>query len=298
MTKYFIRVLLIFFLLPSSLLAEEYNTEMKLYPKQFKLDEGIAVGIIIMDQKHQDSKITPIMEKLELEAREIFAPLDERNLTSDIIRFNSTDKPKAFSSTPFFAAIIDSAVIIAKDTRGEVNLFEPNNTKSYKKVRVNLNKSLINVGDSNIKVNIKPIVPGFIADMLIKRIEALGIQNALVKVSNSYKAIGTSNNGPWKIQIHDPVGAFTNRAIYVSIKDAGLTTINFKLFKEYLIDSSPPSDDLSTVTVIAKNSATSATFAFAAFKMGMNGAKIMLEKFGYKGIISSKQGNFIRTNGF
>lgn len=148
-----------------------------------------------------------------------------------------------------------------------------------------------------IGADIKPIIPGIIADKISSSIANAGFNNSMIKIGFVFKGMGESLDGQWKVQLQDDTGTFAMRAMTVTIKDASISILSRSSLKKFYADESNNTNSKGAVA-LAKDGIMSNALAFKALMLSPKDAVKMLESMGYRGMVVDDDGGFIRTDGF
>jgi thiamine biosynthesis lipoprotein len=135
----------------------------------------------------------------------------------------------------------------------------------------------INSRNPAVRYDLGAFAKGYAIDRAIERLQALGINNAIVNAGGDLRAIGRHGERPWRIGIRHP----RQPAILASIEIDGDTSVftsgDYERFFEvdgtrhhHIIDprSGYPADNTASVTVIYNHAATADAAATALFVAG------------------------------
>ncbi len=119
---------------------------------------------------------------------------------------------------------------------------------------------------------------GYAIDLAIKKLQNLGINNAIVNAGGNLKAIGQKGKQPWLIGVRHPSGKGILAAITVRGEESIITSGDYERFHElagkrysHIIDprNGKPTQELTSVTVIHKSGAIADAVATALMIAGL-----------------------------
>lgn len=164
----------------------------------------------------------------------------------------------------------------------------------YKKVKL-VNGKLVKP-DSRMRIDYNAIAQGYAVDVIGDFLQSKGIENFLIDIGGEVLARGTKPDGEkWSVAIEMPTqNADDERSIQalVSLTDRAISTSGSyrKFYEENGIryshtinpaDGYPVKHTLLSVSVLAENCMTADAYATALMVMGVEKAKIFLEKHTY-----------------
>ncbi len=149
----------------------------------------------------------------------------------------------------------------------------------YKKLSLNRSQRSVLKGDTELKVDLGAIAKGYAVDRAMEALRNRGIKNALVQIGGETRAVGTNKLGkPWRIGVLHPLrpGYLTilelsNRAVATSGDYMNFFVLDGKRYS-HLIDprtGKPISNDVCSVTIVARTCTEADALATAVSVMGM-----------------------------
>ena len=159
--------------------------------------------------------------------------------------------------------------------------------------KVSLKNSQIVKSNSNVYLDFNSIAKGFGIDLVARFFEDQGINNYLVEIGGEIRTKGAKEEGkPWAIQVVNPVDADNNGGYTkINLSDKSMATSgNYRKFRiadngtKYVHTVNPKtglaqeSNLLSASVIAASDCADVDAYATAIMAMGLEKAKVFLEK--------------------
>jgi len=128
-----------------------------------------------------------------------------------------------------------------------------------------------------VKLDFGAIGKGYGVDQAIRRLQEMGIGNAIVNAGGDLRAIGSRAGNPWRIAIRDPDGGGVFALIPVTGNEAVFTSGDYERnfawegkFYHHIIDprTGHPAEGTSSVTVLHPDATTADAAATALFIAG------------------------------
>ncbi len=117
----------------------------------------------------------------------------------------------------------------------------------------------LNSRNPTVQLDFGGIAKGYAVDLACARLNALGIDNAIVNAGGDLRAMGNHGDRPWRVAIRDPQGGIVG-TLETGTDEAVFTSGNYERFRQHgearyphILDprSGWPVQALSSVTVIA-----------------------------------------------
>ncbi|MDM8568340.1 FAD:protein FMN transferase [Thiotrichales bacterium HSG1] len=157
---------------------------------------------------------------------------------------------------------------------------------------IKVNGRVISSQNSLVQLDFGAFAKGYAVDLAIKKLQQLGINNAIVNAGGNLKAIGKKGRQSWVIGVRHPSGKGVLAAITVHGEESIITSGDYERFHEsegkrysHIIDprNGRPTQELTSVTVIHKSGAVADAAATAIMIAGLESwheiAKQMMVKF-------------------
>lgn len=276
-------------------------------PKQFarKFDvEGTTGAIMIIGYEEDNAAVEKLIDLAVDEAKRIHLELDHRNPQGDVGKLNALNDTAEVKLTEDVFTAFKAADRVARWTNGAFDITYASENGDYNSYKLNEEKNTIKIKKPGLKFRFDKIEQGYIADVLVRFIYAHGMKNALVKMGNVFRGIGSSLYGPWKVQIQDDAGTYAHRALNLGIQNSGAAILSRTQFNSSspLIDPRSKQQIDPTIrgnTVVMKEAALAQAYAYALFVMGAkNGYEHSVALGQGKALIVDNKGTFLRTPGF
>ncbi len=127
-----------------------------------------------------------------------------------------------------------------------------------------INEQQISSRNPIIQLDFGAFAKGYAIDLAIKKLQQLGIHNAIVNAGGNLKAIGQKGEQPWLIGVRHPRDGVILAAITIQGEESIITSGDYERFHElegkrysHIIDprNGQPTKELTSVTVIHQNAA-------------------------------------------
>jgi len=219
-------------------------------------------------------------------------------ISSEVSRLNRGTSSGPVSVSWQTAEFLDNALQVSNWTKTDI-LAAPGSTGSYKDIKVNKNAKTVEINKEGIRLQITPAISGYLADLMIRYINASGMQNALVKVGNVFRGIGDSMHGPWKIQVQEDSTQYAKHSLNLTVSNAGASTISSTQFPGRQIYDPGSKQNITAkckgATIIMNEASLAEGVAYAIMIMGSNkGQKTLSKMKNARGLIIENSGRFIR----
>jgi len=275
---------------------------VKLYTRQATLGGKLAAAMLVVGYERDAKAMERLLSAVEQRAGALAAALDWQSPGSEVARINAQAGRGPVVVSDDTVAAFEEAKDISKMTKGWFDI-AAYGKGSYKDIKVNRGSRTVELKKEGMRVAFDGMLEGFVAEYMIRLISSSGMQNALAKVGNVFRGVGTGLNGPWKIQVQDDASTFARHALNLKVINSGIATISATEYRgKPLVNPknkqamSPP---CKGVTVVMPNAAQAQGVAKAAFTAGPSEGYKLIGKVGKAaGLIVDSQGKFLRTKGF
>lgn len=157
---------------------------------------------------------------------------------------------------------------------------------------IKVGKDSVEFRGKGAKIDLSPMIAGFMAEMMARLINAAGMNNAVVKVGNVFRGFGQGMSGPWKIQVQDDAGTFAHHALNLTVLNTGIATVSATQYR-----GSPAASSCRGTVAVMSDAALAEGVAYAAFRLGPEAGFKLLSGVA-KGLVVDANGKFMRTPGF
>ncbi|MFA5812111.1 MAG: FAD:protein FMN transferase, partial [bacterium] len=242
---------------------------VKQYQRQLMLGGRLHGALLILGYEKDSANIEKLMDIVYQKANESYARLDWQNPSSEVSRINASAGQSGAPASDDVVEAFKTAQKISKWTNGAFDVIF-GGTGHYKDVSVG--GSSVNLKNAGMQAHFDGMIEGFMAELMIRYVYAAGMQNAMVKVGNTFRGIGMNVMGPWKIQVQDDEGGFAHHALNLSVSNTGIATVSANQFKaQPLVDprtNSQVGQPCRGVTVVMNDAALAQGVANAVFLVG------------------------------
>lgn len=234
--------------------------------------------------------------------------------SSDISRLNKTHKAVLQSDTKL---LLEKALSLADTTGGAFNpcllpltrtwnisnaaaeesafsvpsssqIEEAKQHCGYHSLQISGNEAFLS--DAQGGIDLGGIAKGYMADEAVSLYRQLGIENACISLGGNIYAIGHNQHGrPWNIAIQDPRAPHGTSIGTIPVTDKSVVTSgDYERYVEkdgiryhHIIDPStgyPARSGIMSLSVISEDSAKADALSTAAFVLGLNEGRALLER--------------------
>lgn len=148
--------------------------------------------------------------------------------------------------------------------------------------------------NSAVKLDFGAIGKGYGVDQAVRRLQEMGIHNAIVNAGGDLRAIGSRSGHPWRIGIRDPDGGGVFALLEVKDNGAVFTSGNYQRnftwqgkFYHHIIDprTGYPAEGSASVTVLHDDATTADAAATALFIAGPDNWHRIAKQMGIKYVL-------------
>ncbi len=285
------------FLIPAASYAQG---GIRQFQRQVMIGGRIPAAILIIGFEKDAGAIEKLMDIVSQKANETFGRLDGNNPGSEVARINAAAGQSAVQASEDVVEAFKTAQQLSKWTDGAFDVIY-GGSGHYKDVSIGGNS--VQLKNAGMQARFDDMIDGFLAELMIRYIFASSMQNAMVKVGNTFRGIGQNVMGPWKIQVQDDEGTYAHHALNLSVSNTGIATVSANQYRsQQLIDprsNSAVAQPCRGVTLVMNDAALAQGVAHAVFLLGPDEGLKLLAKLGKaKALIVDNNGKFIRSPGF
>ena len=283
-------------------LAHAQEGGIKLFSRQTALGGRTQTAIIIVGYVKDAASVERLMDMVAQRGNEVYAQLDWQNPGGDVGRLNAAAGGSAVAVSDDTIAAFEEARRISDWTKGWFDVAAAGQG-SYKDINVDKGARTVQLKKSGMQARFDGMLEGFLAEYMTRLIATANMQNAMVKVGNVFRAIGSRPDGPWKIQVQDSEGTFAHHALNLQVNNNAVATVSSSEFSSQELINPRNKERIAPpckgVTLVMPNAAEAQGAAKAVFIAGPKDGYDLLGKIGKaSGLIVDNQGKFIRTPGF
>lgn len=271
--------------------SKVFSQQLQQFQHSFTVGKNIQASMIIIGEAWHAQPIDNLLRDIEFKTKEFYNQISITNPNSEISRLGRS-KQGGYEIKPEVAEALRNATNLASWSKGAFDITNGN----YKKIEVDKKKPFVKLGLDNMKIDMSPIIEGILADYMVKIAQASNANNAIARAGMTFRSMGMSDNGPWKIQIQDSEGTFAHHAMNLTLKDAGVSSNSIKTFTR---DSSQKQSQCKGVVIIAREATVAQGIADAVFNLGpAKGLEFINGIPNVRGLIVDLNGRFYRSNNF
>ena len=270
-----------------------YGSEVKQYQHAVTIGGNISGTVIIVGLVSDDSKIQQLINYVVDMANEA-----NNAVKSDIGKLNSAEPGTSIQVSWQTAELLSKGKKISEWTSTDI-LSAENSTGSHKDISVDEKGRSVSIKKAGIKINPSPIISGYLADILIRYINSAGMQNAMVRVGNVFRGMGSGTHSPWKIQVQEDSSTYAKHALNIIISDSGAATVSSTQFPGQTIFDADSGKNIPVKckgsTIIMSEAVYADGVAYSMMILGPEkGIKTLADMKSARGLIVDKAGKFIR----
>lgn len=281
-------------LLPSLAFAQG---GIRQYSRQAMLGGRLPAQVLLVGLEKDAKDIERLLDLVTAKAGEVALNLDPNNPAGEVGQLMAKGSMQVSEETAF---AFEEALKVAGWTGGRFDIVLTGDG-SYRDIKLSSGSRTVELKRPGMQIRFDPIINGVLAELMVRMISAVGMNNAIVKVGTVFRGMGSGMGGPWQIQVQDDAGTFARHALNLTIQNTGVATVSASQFR-----AQPPIDPRSKqpiappvrgVVALMNDAALADGIAYAAFLAGPDEGQKLLARYG-KGLIVDADGKFIRTPGF
>lgn len=254
------------------------------FSRQAMIGGRLPASIILFGGAAYAAETEKVIDIVLQRANDTYARLDAANPASDISQLAAQG---SVQTTGEVASALESAKKVCEWTNGAFEIVASGGG-SCKDLKIG--ESSVQFKASGAKLDLTPIMSGFMAEMMSKLLAAAGIQDSIVKVGLVFRGRGQRMAEPWKIQVEDDAGTFARHALNLTVVNSGIATVSASQHRGM-------SSACRGVVAVMGDAALAEGVAYAAFVSGPEKGMAILSKYA-KGLVVDGEGKFLRTPSF
>ncbi|MBI2092581.1 MAG: FAD:protein FMN transferase [Deltaproteobacteria bacterium] len=232
------------------------------------------------------------------DVRRVAKLLDENDPQSEISFVNANAGESFVEVGPELSQILTAAKKSYLWTDGAFDITSTPEIGRFNNIKIVGNKVMLK--KRGMKISLKNIVSGYIADLLIRAIYNANIDNALVEVGRASRSLGVSVTGVWRTQVDDSSSGYAKRGMTLDTSNVSVASV-IAGDNAAAIDprwASPLPQTCRSVTVISKNAAIAEALAHGIYVLGPDkGMQLITKLQTIKGVIVNNEGVFLKSPG-
>lgn len=300
-TSSFLIAILILLIAPVCLAQSSSQSQDAVQIFQREMNVGpFRSAILMLGYSRDKADVDKLFDVLVQKANESYSNIDAQNPSGDVGKIIAAAGKDAVQVSPETVSAFEVALKVSKWSEGAFDITS-GEVGDWRDIKVSKSSSTVKLSKAGMTVNLQNIAEGHVAEILIRLIKLANMNHALVKVGSTFRGMGQSINGPWKIEVMDNEGSFAHRAINLTVQDTGIATASAATYRiNKLVDPRTKKQvepKCRGIVVVAPDTATAQALANAAFVMGPQDGMKLISSYG-KGLIVDLSGNFLRSQGF
>jgi thiamine biosynthesis lipoprotein ApbE len=265
---------------------------VKQFQKQVRVG-GKSAAILIIGFPKDEKEINKVIDAVGMRTSEAY-----NLIMADLTKLNANAGQGPMTVNWQTAELIDNGIKVSNWAGTDV-LAAPGSTGGYKDVNVNKDTRTVEIMKPGTLLQTKPMMDGYIADLMIRFVYAAGMRNAMAKVGNVFRSMGNSMRGPWKISVQEDSTTFAKHTLNVTVSNAGAATVSANQLPGRQIYDPGKKRQVNArckgATIIMNEASFAEGVAYAIMISGPKKGQKMLAKIGAaKGLIVDNSGKFTR----
>jgi thiamine biosynthesis lipoprotein len=156
---------------------------------------------------------------------------------------------------------------------------------------IRLKDGVLSSSNPAVQLDFGAFAKGYAVDLAIEKLQAHGIQNAIVNAGGDLRAFGTAEGRPWRVGVRHPQGYGVLASIDINGDESVFTSGNYERYREHeglryphILDprTGMPVQDVTSVTVIHSSGADADAAATALVVAGPREWHRIAKKMGIK----------------
>lgn len=232
------------------------------------------------------------------DVRRVASLLDDNTPGSEVSKVNDNAGSGFVQVGPEFIQLLGAAKKAFLWTGGAFDITTTPEIGNFTHIKVSGN--MVYLKKKGMRISFRNILPGYIADLLIRAIYNSNIDNAIAEVGQAKRSIGMSVAGKWRTEVLDSEGGTARRGMTIDISNISVASV-------IRGENAPTTDPRGgkqlnpgyrSVTIISRNAAIAEGLAYGIYVLGPEkGMETINRLQTVKGIMVDANGNFIKTPG-
>lgn len=244
---------------------------------QFYLEDRLTrdwkTRIYVVADVHAKTQIQSSLYRAVDHARETGGKFNADQLDSELGRINAAGHKGSFMVSRELAQAIAAGLKAAKMTRGAFDIVSRGG--NYRSVGIRAKTGELTLKQDGIRIDLKNIARGVLADIIAEDLLKEGWQNLLVKVDTVFVTRGSDAVGPWKVPVMTPSNKLAARMLfYKAVGDVSASTFPSSTRSNGLLAT----PDLLSATIFGTSGAEAEALSVALYGMGDAQAHRFLKK--------------------
>lgn len=232
------------------------------------------------------------------EIRRVANLLNESDPASEVEAVNANAGVGYVNISPEFSLVLTAARKVFLWTNGAFDITATPEIGNFNNIKIKSDR--IYLKNKGMKITLKNIIHGYIADLIIRAVYNANISDALAVVGPTSRSIGQSVAGNWRTSVDDAEGRFAKRGITVDTSNVSVGSAVYGA-NAPVVDprwGTPVQPLCRGVTIISRNAAVSEALASGIYLLGPERGMVLIDSLQtIKGVIVDNNGNFIKSPG-
>lgn len=273
-------------------------TQIRNFTRSVMLPTGQQASINILGMQQHTTDIEQVFRAALSDLAAIANLFVLTDTTSDIAKLNAEAGQHAVAVHPATIELLQMAKKVEKVTNGNFDVVVGDG--NLQQVAINKGKRSVQFTQPNVKLDIAPVLDGFLADRLMAAIYNSNIDNAMVEVGNASRSIGADVVGPWRKTITDVAGRYAGQGMAITFSNASTATVMPRGRGQSSAAAGVKSigGNIQSATVIAKDAAVAEALANAIYDLGPEAGMNLANRVpGVRAVVRDGSGRLHRTKG-
>lgn len=273
-------------------------TQIRNFTRSVMLPTGQQASINILGMQQHTEGIEQVFGAALSDLAAIANLFVLTDTTSDIAKLNAEAGQHEVAVHPATIELLQMAKKVEKVTNGNFDVVVGDG--NLQQVTINKGKRSVQFTQPGVKLDIAPVLDGFLADRLMAAIYNSNIDNAMVEVGNASRSIGADVVGPWRKTITDVAGRYAGQGMAITFSNASTATVMPRGRGQSGAAAGVKSTggNIQSATVIAKDAAVAEALANAIYDLGPEAGMNLANRVpGVRAVVRDGSGRLHRTKG-
>lgn len=273
-------------------------TQIHNFTRSVALPTGQQASINILGMQQHTENIEQVFRTALSDLAAVANLFVLTDTQSDIAKLNAEAGQHAVEVHPATIELLQMAKKVEKVTNGNFDVVVGDG--NLQQVTINKGKRTVQFNQPNVKLDVAPVLDGFLADRLMAAIYNSNIDNAMVEVGNASRSIGADVVGPWRKTITDVAGRYAGQGMAITFSNASTATVMPRGRGQSSAAAGVKSTggNIQSATVIAKDAAVAEALANAIYDLGPEAGMNLANRVpGVRAVVRDGSGRLHRTKG-
>lgn len=275
------------------------NDQVRTFTNATTLPGGVRAEISALALHQHGGDVQRVFQHAFADLQALASRFNTRDPNSEIARLNSRAGEEPVRVSEDTIRLLKLAKRVAQMTGGAFTIVS-SDAGSMADIEINGAKQTVAFHKPDLKIDVSPVVDGFLADQLMKTIWDANIDNAMVEVGSATRSVGSNIVGPWRKTVADMASNYAGRGIAISFSNAATATVAAGAKRPFVNrrGGEVSGTDCRSATVITKDAAVADALANTIYELGPDaGIELANRLPGVRAVIRDNAGNLRKSKG-